>query len=392
MDNHMPVQRSGPVPQGAVAFLWALASSQEEALRAWVEENAPDGALVGWLHAQGLGPYAYHRLREAGLMAALPAEACEALQRIHYHGVVDALLHERELERVLQALAGAGVTPVLLKGAALAHSVYPAPDCRPMGDLDLWVTAEEMPLAQASLEAIGYQQWVKQARPVALQAQLEGEIQMISRTPGGGLVELHWGAFPGQWLRHASQVDVSGIRGRLASIAIAGRPARILSPEDNVIQVAVHLAINHQMGHPWARGLMDVALIARSAPVDWPGLAGRARAWRVATATWLVLRLTADLLGLGEARVALARLAPPSPRRWWIGRQCDDRTILEMRDIRHNWLRFVYQLSLVDRPGDAARLLGRALWPTNAWLAARYGRSDMSIRFRHLLAAAQGRP
>ena len=64
--------------------------------------------------------------------------------------------------------------------------------------------------------------------------------------------------------------------------------------------------------------------------------------------------------------------------------------MLAGRDLTHGPLRFVYQLLLVDRTWDAVRLLGRALWPEDDWLAARYGRRDAPTRCRHLLGALRG--
>jgi hypothetical protein len=384
--GYNPAQSMTPADHTAIrALLRGLVTADPEPLREMLAAGGLDGDVAAWLRAQGLAPFAFQRLREAGL-----ASARDEIQRSYYRSVADALLHDHELGRVLAVLAGVGITPVLLKGAALAHTVYPTSACRPMGDLDLWVTSAEMSAAQAALEQIGYAQRVKSARPVALQAQQEGEIQMVSQRPGGGLVELHWGAFPGQWLRHTSQVDVSGILARLVSVEIVGLPARILAPEDSLIQVAVHMAINHQMSSPWLRGLLDVTLLARGGAFDWAAVVARARAWRVATATWLVLWLAADLLGLAEAEPVVAGLAPSALRRRQIGRFCNARTMLEMRRINSSPARFLYQLSVVDRLSDAVRLLGRALWPEAGWLEARYGSAGRAVRRRHFLSALRG--
>ena len=283
------------------------------------------------------------------------------------------------------------MTPVLFKGAVLAYTAYPDPACRPMGDLDLWIDLDAMPRAQAALEGLGYVQRLKAERPVALQAQREGEIQLMGRTPGSGLVELHWGVFAGEWLHRAAAVDDVGIRGRAVSVTIAGRPALMLAPEDAIVQLAAHLAVSHQMAAPGLRGLLDVALLARSQPVDWQAVAERARGWRVAAATWLVLDLADTLFGLPEAAAAIAGLRPRRMRRGLLGRFVDADSMLAGRDLTHGPLRFVYQLLLVDRLGDAVRLLGRALWPEDAWLAARYGRRDARTRCRHLLGALRGR-
>jgi hypothetical protein len=174
-------------------------------------------------------------------------------------------------------------------------------------------------------------------------------------------------------------------------VTIAGWPAWTLAPEDAIIQLAAHLAVGHQMAAPGLRGLLDVALLARSQPVDWQAVAGRAHAWRVEAATWLVLDLADALFGLPGAGAAIAGLRLHRIRRGLLGCFVDADAMLAGRDLTHGPLRFVYQLLLVDHIRDAARLLTRALWPEDEWLAARYGRKDVRTRCRHLLGAVQGK-
>lgn len=384
-------QPSGEHPQRAVRFLRALGAPAADALIAWAAEAQPDAPWAAWLHGQGLAPLAFHRLRGAGALVGLPAAFVGPLREAYYRAAGDAELHTRELIAVLDAMTAAGVKAVLFKGAALAHLVYPDPACRPMGDLDLWLNAVEMPCGWAALEAAGYYTRHKDDRPHTLQAEMDGEIQLIGRAPGCGLVELHYGVFAGEWLRRTAIVDRNDIRERIMPVTVAGRPAWILSPEDAIIQLAVHLAVNHQMAYPGVRGLLDIVLLTQARPMDWNAVAERARAWRVAAATWLVLHLADALLGLPDAVTAIAQLRPPAVQRWLLGRFANSRSLLTGRDLTLGPLRFVYQLALVDRPRDAAHLLWRALWPEAGWLIARYGAAGMGVRVRHLLGAARGR-
>ncbi len=405
--NDAQVRLSGEAFQGAVSFLKALAAAgqgragdgverstfKRSTLEGWLDTDA-----ATWLRAQGLGPYAFYRLREAGEIGALPAAAEEVLRGAYYRAVADTVLHDRELAVVLDALAAVGITPILFKGAVLAHTAYPDPACRSMGDLDLWLTDSDpspglrvMARGQAALEAIGYVQRHKPTRPIALMVQRSGEIQMIGQHPGSGLVELHWGTFAGEWLRRSAAVDEALIREQVRPVIILGRPARSLAPEDAIIQLAVHLAVNHQMAYPGLRGLLDLVLLARAGDVDWAEVTARAKSWRVGTATWLVLHLAADLFGLDEAAPAIAHLRPSSARRWWLGRFASARSLLALRDLTRGPLRFVYQLLLVDRARDALRLFWRAVWPEDDWLAARYGQAGSGVRLRHLLGAVRGR-
>jgi hypothetical protein len=61
------------------------------------------------------------------------------------------------LERSACALNGAGIVPVLLKGAALlVDGLYPAPGLRILGDLDLLVSADRIQDAATALRNIGF--------------------------------------------------------------------------------------------------------------------------------------------------------------------------------------------------------------------------------------------
>jgi len=381
---------AGPF-QGAVPFLQALIAAEPEGRRAWLAAHQLDIDAVSWLRGQSLAPYAFHRLRKIGLVDSLAPAARDELRQAYYRSSADAVIHDRELRQVLGALAAANIVPVLFKGAILAHTAYDSSAYRPMGDLDLWVTDEEMSRAQAVLERLGYVQRTKSARPVALQVQRRGEVQMVGRAPGAGLVELHWGVFAGEWLERAAAVDEAAIRARCLPLDVLGCPARTLAPEDAVIQLAAHLAINHQFAQLPLRGLLDIAMTARWWSVDWDVVAARASAWRIATVVWLVHRLAADVLGFDEPATALERLRPSPLRCWLLSLLVNTRSLLEMRNLTRGPLRLVLQLLLVDRPRDAARLFWRALWPEDDWLAARYGRRDARTRRRHLLGALRGK-
>jgi hypothetical protein len=259
-----------------------------------------------------------------------------------------------------------------------------------MGDLDLWLSVEDMIRARAALTGMGYVEANKTRRPPELQFQQDGEVQMLSREPGRGLVELHWSAFSGQWLWRTA-IDRAGILCRAIQVMVVGRPAWTLAPEDAIIQLAVHQAINHQMSYPGLRGLLDLVLLARSRTLDWSAVVDRARTWRVATVTWLVLQLAHNLLGFDEAASALRSLQPSLQRRRLLAAFTDETRLLAGHDMTGGPQRLLFQLLLVDRGREAARLIGRTLWPERAWLAARYGAAGLPINLRHFVGAIRGR-
>lgn len=358
-----------------------------------LEPAAPEAwrDLAALAERHGLWPLlawrAEHALSASGAASILGAPG--ARERIR-EAAAASLARAWELRRVLLALSDAGVRPILFKGAALAHTVYPDPVCRPMGDVDAWVDGDELPRAQAALSALGYAFEDRPDRPAALQALYGGEVKLRSREPGQGLIELHRSAFPGEWLTRAARVDEAAVRERAAAVSVLGAPARVLAREDAVIQIAGHLATGHQYSTHAARGLIDLAMLAR-AGVDWDAVVARARAWRLAAVTGFALELLVEMLGCEEARPAARGLALGPARRAWLRRLINPDAIMAKKPLSSTPWRYGLLFGLIDRPADGARLAARAIWPDAAWLRARYGRGGWRVRARHALSALVGR-
>jgi hypothetical protein len=337
-----------------------------------------------WLVRQGLAPLVWQKCHALELSDEVQSE----LSAAYYAAAAGAELRRRERATIVRARSEAELRGGAYKGAALAFGVYPDPAFRTMGDLDLWVAAPDMERAQQVLEDCGYQVFCFPGYSPALMMLFDGELGLWSPQPDGGWVELHWNIFQGEWLRHAAYVgDLVAVRRRTVSTRLAGEQAQVLAPEDAIIQSAVHTAVNHQMSLFALRALIDVTAMARAATVDWSAIVQRAREWRVATAVWLVLSLTVDLVGLQEAAEAVRQLQPSAARRRIIHCFVNVETLIEMRNLSSGRWRFVYLLLMVDRGRDALRLIGRTLWPEAAWLKVRHGRATLKVRVWHLLGA-----
>jgi hypothetical protein len=345
--------------------------------------------MIRQAQRHGLAPLLYAAVKPLGLPADPASAAGQTLHTIYRQATLLGLQRTAELKRLLAALATVEICPAVFKGAALAHTLYPSPACRPMGDIDLWVSHAEMPAAIAALESLGYQMREKERRPHALTQSTDGEVQMLAGQPGQGLVELHWGVFPGEWLAHTTEVDREGVRQRLVQTLLVDQPARLLAPEDALIQLAVHVGVNHQMSTNALRSLVDIALLANQG-IDWAALCQRARRWRVATAVGFTLDLVDRLFGLPSEAAPARRMAPQGLQRQILAQFATPTAILQGRNIAADPRRFLYLLALADRPVDSLRLLIHAVWPSNVWLAARYGRGGWQIRLRHATRAVVG--
>jgi hypothetical protein len=291
------------------------------------------------------------------------------------------LSHFELLDRIQRAMRAACLPIVLFKGAALAEMTYGEFALRPMTDVDIWIRDRDMARAVAQLKGIGFCRAPSNPqRPPALQRHAGGEIQFRPRDGSHGLIELHWSPFPGWWNRLAANVDEQAVWDRAEPFG-DGRHALRLSAEDTVLQLVFHVGVN-QFSDPTLRGLMDIALTARTRHLDWLVVAARAREWSLATMTWTVLDLVSRLFDAPGIDVALEALQPWRPRRALIERFVSTHTVVEGARWSERRARFPMLVALVDRYPDMGRLVWRTLWPQPEWLAARY--RDPVGHFRHL--------
>ena len=100
--------------------------------------------LVATAWREGVAPLLYHTLRETGWLANAPPDVQADLRQAYYAITARNLLIYRELSRILAALSP--LPAVVLKGAAVAATLYPNIGLRPMGDLDLLVPQGQLDL------------------------------------------------------------------------------------------------------------------------------------------------------------------------------------------------------------------------------------------------------
>lgn len=102
----------------------------------------------------GLGPLIYSHFKAIDALA--PDETWLALRGLAFRHRRAVAAFNTVLGEILPGLQSQGIPVLTLKGAALANLVYPHPELRPMGDIDLLVKPDDAELAQAYLCRIGF--------------------------------------------------------------------------------------------------------------------------------------------------------------------------------------------------------------------------------------------
>jgi hypothetical protein len=290
-----------------------LAAGWESRAIDW-SESMPWSNLVDLARSQGVGGL----LRAAiqGSDPAIPAEIREELDQLYFATARDNALRFRELNEVLAAFRDAGVAVLLLKGAALAESVYDNVALRPMGDLDLLIAHQDLRRCGAILTGRNYAATEAEVAP-GTQLAYRGQQAFACHGPFPLVIELHW--HPLDIPYYLAKIPVDWFWANSERQQLDGHAIQVLSAEANVLYLAAHLAFHHRFqGFRW---FVDLAWLVHGHQdsLDWEWIITAAQRYELLLALGGTLdRLAAHWpsLALDGPQQQLRRLQPtPFERR-----------------------------------------------------------------------------
>jgi len=167
------------------------------------------------------------------------------------------VVQSQEDRRVLEALATAGIPALLLKGAALAHSHYPASQLRPRDDTDLLIRGSDRARLAQVMQGLGY----------AATSVIEGDYVMhqcgYHRDDAGGgyLYDVHWRL--SNPVVFSERFEFDELYRRARPLPALGDAARCPCPVDALLYACLHRIAHHHEGERlvW---LYDIHLLVQA--------------------------------------------------------------------------------------------------------------------------------
>jgi hypothetical protein len=225
-----------------------------------------------------------------------PKEIIEEMRRAFVWSRARTLFMDKQLREILDAFKGDGVQVLVLKGPALARTVYPHSAMRPSLDLDLLVRSEEMARSRTILEGLGYRCLWRMFD--VFKEYNYHEIFMFEKDPGAKrMVELHWDLHPFSGIRR--DVGVGELFRGAVKVASPSLTFWALNPVDALIHRAINNVFSHdrEMRLSW---IYETALLARNLvpPDDWVALQERSVLWGARLAVEHSLKMAQLWVGL----------------------------------------------------------------------------------------------
>ena len=277
-----------------------------------------------------------------------------------------------ELDRVSALLLNHEISLVALKNSGITRGLYPYYGACPMGDIDVLVRRSDFRKAHELLIANGYK--MKFRSPLEAEnlemAERHGGAEYSVDLPSGEHLwfELQWRPVAGRWIRPDQEPDAYELMAR--SVEIEGSSVRMLSPEDNLLQVSLHTAKHSYVRAPGFRLHTDVDRIVRSSDIDWQLFVERIQQLQVKTAVFFSLALAHDLLGTPIPQDVFNALQPTHWKTWLISRWLQKVGLFDPDEKKWGRVGYVVFVSLLY---DNWRSLLRGVFPDRKWMFQHYG-------------------
>lgn len=185
--------------------------------------------------SQGIAPLVYKRLKDIPEKSRVPEAVMDKLKMAYLGNVARNMYFYSELERILRVFNENGIEVMMLKGAALAGTVYGDIGLRAMGDIDLLVKKECLSRVKEMMPELNYEipdhsnpeEWYS-ANHFHLPPYIHKEKRIV--------VEIHWNV-----AGDSLGIDVDRWWGRARKIRQGDAWVLIPSPEDMILHLCVSL-------------------------------------------------------------------------------------------------------------------------------------------------------
>jgi hypothetical protein len=212
----------------------------------------------------------------------VPHGTLEFFRQAYYKNLARNLTLLQELKKILNALNNHGIRVMLLKGAALAETLYKNPALRPMSDLDLLVRKEDLAQAERELLDLGY-------CPLRIEfsgwwaERFGGERFYVKRAGFPIYVDIHWNiATPSVKVGNdRRQAEIDRVWDEARPTRVGGVDTCSMAVEDQILHTAVHLAAHHlDFRLIWLKDICELTHQYQGR-IDWERIVEKARYLRL---------------------------------------------------------------------------------------------------------------
>lgn len=196
------------------------------------------------------------------------------------------------LPDLLAALEQSGIPAIVLKGPAIAFTVYSSEDLRYISDVDLLCSREDIDRACQVIEELGYSHTTEGRTEIYYE---DHHFHRIYRNPDGVYVEVHWDlTVPSDFVRF----DPAELFSKVRTISTEDVAFSAFRPAD----LLMHIVSQSLPNFDSVGRLLDVCMLIKAGALHDTNLVSSARNRNLATPLWVMLNLATHVMDDPELR------------------------------------------------------------------------------------------
>ena len=301
------------------------------------------------------------------LFPDIPSLISEELGKDYYLNAAKNALIFEELRKVLKAFRESGLPAIVLKGAALASTVYENLALRPMTDVDLLVRKEDLLLADERLKLLGYMPSDRSANDMNFSSSYLTSLDYRNSSQNSPSFHIHWhfvnSTIPNESYIH--HVKMENIWRDAEKADIADVETSVMASHHLIIHLSEHaLRVSHSANKLCFFCDVNEAVHFYGSKLDWNKLVDESFKFRLSRMVYLSLYFTSQFLGTGIPEDVLLKL---KPERLSLGEKIFVKSILNNRHV--GGLSYLVHLSMNRGLSRKMKFVWRTFFPPRRILA-----------------------
>jgi len=322
--------------------------------------------------AHGLAPLLYYHLHGIDHEHRIPQPIMDQLHNIYYSNLAHNILLSNELNKILNVFEKKRFPVVVLRGLALAQTIYKNIALRSTIDIDLLVQKKDLSRVVRALLELRF----TSPQFGLVTKEYSTELCFFKRAGSEGkyrpniYIDVHQDITSSIRLKRIIKADTEGVIRKARPVRVNGINMLVMAPED----LLLHLTLRHCFER--LIRLCDIAEVIKSKKneLNWQSLVQKAKESRITSIMYYTLWYAQQLLEAPVPEHVLKKLMPS----WWRKSMLDALLSKAVYPDDSNSLsrtrKYFLQILMADRLIDVFLVLWTVMFPSSEWLAYYYGR------------------
>lgn len=244
---------------------------------AYIVETAKDHRIA---------PLVYNNLKN--ISDNVPSDVIKSHKESYKTTLARNILALQELKTILKTFSESNIRVIVLKGAALAETLYPDIALRPFGDIDLLIHKDDLPKIDNNLSQFGYEL----RKDISPEFYQKFSIELTYVKDESFALDIHWHIVR---LPYSKYVDIEQFWNNATPINIGGIDTLILSPEYLLLMLCLHVTREDYSQFFWLVDISEVIDYYRET-FNWKLLLDKIQQYRIHSSMYYILLMVKQLL------------------------------------------------------------------------------------------------